>query len=543
MSAGPSYGVRMRYADGSSVTKQVVTNAGAQKTLTFTTPFPAPMPAVGDLVMFGELGLETIAAIVKEIQHDKDLMARITALHYNAAIYNADQGTIPPWTSNITMPPQVNRATPIPVIEAIKSDESVLTRDVDGSLTAHIVLTVRYVSGAVQADWLEVQYRRSDSTSEWTVLPHLHPQATEVTIGPVYEGSTYDVRMRTANGQGAFSAWTVAADHTVVGKSTPPPDPTGLALISGVLSWAYTTTLLDLAGFKIRRIPGPTATWDQGLNLHDGLHSATNFATLPTMYGQWTFMVKAYDTSGLSSTGMATLTVDLGTPGLHNSVESRDEKANGFPGTKYQCTVNGGTGYLEADQVTTGFWTQDNALFWTTGSALFWGGTYKAMTYTWTYTTGANAGGTTLLIDIGAQGNWKIEYKKSADSTWIPFQGAAEGILASTSYDLRVSIDAGAVQGTISKLIIYFDAPDLTELHQFFVTAVTNGTRLTLQKTYRAIKTVTPTVVASGAETAISAIAADKQNTQGANNGPLIKSYDAAGAVVAGHVDVVVQGY
>ncbi len=545
MAAGPSYGVRMRYADGSSVVKSIVNNPGEQTVLVFTTPFAAPHPAVGDLVLFGESGLESIPVIVKEIIHDRDITARISALPYNEAIYTADAGAIPPFTSNITLPPLVQRTPPVPVIVAVDSDEDVLIRALDGSFEARIVITLSYQPNSdIKADYLEVKYRRSDSTSPFIALMPLPPDTPLVSIFPVEEGATYDVHLRTVSTlTGAISVWVIVANHLVVGKATAPPAPTGLVLQSnGALAWLYPISPLDFLGFQIRRIPGSTATWDQGLLLHDGVHSASNFATLPTMYGQWTFMVKAKDTAGLFS-ALVSLTHDFGLPVVNNAVETRNEHASGFPGTKVDCTVQGGSGNLIADQLTTGFWSTDSAIFWTADGNLFWVGTYKAMTYTWTYVTGANAGGTTLLIDIGAQGNWKIEYKKTADSTWILFPGAVPGILASTSYDLRVSIDAGPVQGIISKLIIYFDAPNLTELHQFFVTAVTTGTRLTLQKVYRAIKTVTPTVVASGAETAITAIAADKQNTQGANNGPLIKTFDAAGVVVAGHVDVLLEGY
>lgn len=545
MQAGPSYGVRMRYADGSSVVKSIVANPGEQTVLTFVAPFAAPYPAVGDLVLFGEAGLESIPVIIKEIRHDRDFLARVIALPYDEAIYNADQGTIPPFNSNITLPPKLNQNPPLPVIEGVTSDETVMVRDLDGSLAAQILLSVRYTpTSAVLADWVEVQYRYSDSTSGYIALPNITRLATSIFIRPVQEGQAYDMRVRTVSGGGAVSDWATALNHTVIGKTSLPSAPTGLTLsLAGVLSWTLSPTPIDLAGFIIKRIPGANAIWDQGLTLHDGVHSSSNFATLPLMFGQWTLMVRTVDTSGNESATAGSLTHDFGTALLHNAVETRDEKVQGFPGTKVNCTVQGGTGFLIADQVTTGFWSQDNALFWTSNGNLFWVGTYKQMTYTWTYTTGSSAGDTSLLLDIGAQGNWKAEYKKSADSTWLPVNGVVPGILASTSYDIRITIDAGAVQGIISKLILYLDAPDIQELIQNFAVAVTTGTRLTLTKTYRALKTVSPTVVTSGGETAISAKADDKQAQSGANNGPLIKALDANGAVVAGHVDVILQGY
>ena len=89
-------------------------------------------------------------------------------------------------------------------------------------------------------------------------------------------------------------------------------------------------------------------------------------------------------------------------------------------------------------------------------------------------------------------------------------------------------------------LTLYVDADNITEEHLNFATGTPNGTRLTLQKTYRAIKTVQATVVGT---TALTAIVADKQNVAGANNGPQIRTLNSAGTVVAGVVDVLVSGY
>ena len=273
--------------------------------------------------------------------------------------------------------------------------------------------------------------------------------------------------------------------------------------------------------------------------MHGGLVTATTSFTLPPMSGFWTLMVKAEDTSGNASTGMATVTEDFGDPLLHNIVETRNEHIQGFPGLKTACTVSGITGDLEADQVPAGFWSGPLALFWTDPASLFWTSPYEQMRYTWTYVTGAQATATTLLIEPGVQGVSTVEYKESTSATWLGFPGAVNGMKALTSYDLRVTIAAGIVQGIIQTLILYLDAPDLTEHFDDLAIAAPSGTRLPLLQTYRAIKSVSATVQAAGGETAIAARVQDKNATLG----PLVETLDATGAVVAGHIDAVLTGF
>jgi hypothetical protein len=101
------------------------------------------------------------------------------------------------------------------------------------------------------------------------------------------------------------------------------------------------------------------------------------------------------------------------------------------------------------------------------------------------------------------------------------------------------------VQGVVSRLILWLDAEDITEDHPNFATAPTTGSRLTLTNTFRSIKQVEATVVAFGAETSMTCVVVDQQNTAGANNGPLIQCFNRASppTVSAGHVNAVIKGF
>lgn len=111
-------------------------------------------------------------------------------------------------------------------------------------------------------------------------------------------------------------------------------------------------------------------------------------------------------------------------------------------------------------------------------------------------------------------------------------------------YEYRVRFFGGTTRGQLTELDINIDVDDIVEYQNDIAIAAAGGTRLTLVKTFTAITNISGLAVqTSGAETAITAKAADKQATAGANNGPLIICYDSGGNSVAGHVDVRLKGY
>ncbi|WP_321991537.1 YCF48-related protein [Marispirochaeta aestuarii] len=104
---GVSYGVVIRIQDGSSITKEVENPAVdvpvTIQNMTFTTPISGTdLIHRDDLVMFGEVGKETRDLVVMKIEPGPDLSAKLTCVDYNEDIFNADQGTIPPWDPGIS---------------------------------------------------------------------------------------------------------------------------------------------------------------------------------------------------------------------------------------------------------------------------------------------------------------------------------------------------------------------------------------------------------------------------------------------------------
>lgn len=109
-----TYGIRFRKSDGSTVMKVVTTAAGLQTTLTFTSVIASgnPMPAAGDLFLFGLSGSESIDCIVKSIEPTTDMGARLTLVDAAPGVLTADSGTIPKYDPQITIGTGLN---PLPL--------------------------------------------------------------------------------------------------------------------------------------------------------------------------------------------------------------------------------------------------------------------------------------------------------------------------------------------------------------------------------------------------------------------------------------------
>ena len=461
MEAGQTYGIRVQLSDGTSLVIDLVTVPGNQTVLAFASPIPAPLPAVGDQVMFGLKNLESVPCLVAAIRRGPDFSAILTLVDQAPGVLTADQGAVPPWDPQMTPGGLIPIAPPKPIIDSVISDESVLLRDPDGSFSSRILIVLHYAPATnTRADYLEARWRRRDSTSPFDTMPRQPPDTQRVYIQPVEDGVIYDIRLRTVSDDGPTSDWAEVLGHLVVGKTSLPAPPQGLRLENDRLAWDYPNAALDFLGFELRRSAGAIGNWETAFEMHAGTISGSSFILPTTIFGQWTFLVAAIDTSGNASAPI-TLTLDFGSAALNNVVESFNYKANGFPGTVTNGSIIAGN--LVADQIPTGFWTLDGNRFWSpTGTTLFWGGTYKTMTYVFTFTPALGSAGARIVFDPVIVGTaWSLDWKKGA-LEYTPFPGSVESITAAL-HTFRLILNAGVVQGQINGLTLYVDADDVTE--------------------------------------------------------------------------------
>lgn len=371
MEAGGTYRLRVRLADSTTWTRDLVTVEGANRKVFFVTPVPpaSVRPEVGDLFMFGPTGQETRELIVKSIEIDKDLAGRLTLVDHATAVHNSDTETIPDFDSGITRDPVFTEGPEPPVVESIRSDDFVMFRDAGGTLRPRIVLTLKRQSGTRPlAQYCQVRVRLKDLAPATTVGPWTQARTVpidnnQIAIDDVIVGRTYQVSLRNLTAAGRASEWVytwvatlggpvVLIEHTVVGQTLPPPDPVSFdvaRLSDGTREYTWDLGLVppDIAGVHIR-YGAVGGAWGDLAPLHDDvLQSSPSELNVPPA-GTWRFGLKAMDAAGNESVNAILIDRTLGQPRLEGVAFSDDARLAGWPGTKTDCFVSGPQRFLEA---------------------------------------------------------------------------------------------------------------------------------------------------------------------------------------------------
>lgn len=584
---GQSYVMRLRASDG-TIHERDLNNPGDldlnQVTLANSVPVSgAGAVAVGDLVSFGIRGSDSVECLIKEVQPGPDFTARLVLIPHAPGVYTADSQPIPEWDSQITVPPELNRPAPVrPSIASTLSDETVLLRGMDGTLTSRIVLFFAPIThdaaGAVQPRTLEVQYALyTTGQRAWHSIPTLPAGAAEASIAPVEDGAVYFIRARHVGGAGQTSEWT-ELQHTVVGKTTPPPDVL-LAITEGNrVRWTYPSPPPDLSGFVLRHRAGTGVLWETATPAHDGVLTSTiwDFAGLPP--GTRTVLIRAIDVAGNLSTNAAAVTVNGGDPSLDNLLWSYDHKADAvssydgsasnpyggpWPGEKTGCSIDG-LNELAATEDATTFWKPDGSRFYDAqASAAFWRSIYDAMTYEWEWEAVTDYLPGVLRLDYEMQGEaYDVEYRIdtgalfwpedmeddlwpadmeesiwSGITGWMSWPGEVE--CQQATWEFRVTAAGGYTQGKLMDFIVILDVDDVFEDIEDVVID-SGGSRLALTKDYRVVKIVNVAVqYVPGYQTARSIVVHDKS----VSLGPLVQCFDGANSPAAAVIDAHVRGF
>ena len=540
------YCVRVRSSATGETELHPVYNLGTPYALAvFTTPIasPTPLPAVGDLVAWGEQGRETGDYIVSGIVPTSDLGARVELIDHAPEIFTSDTGPIPPFDPNITVPTPRSVAAPSrPTIDSVISDESVLVISPDGTTTPRIVVDVGLTPGdEVPAESIEVQYRTAVPVGEWRRAAIVSATARQASITNVDTGEAYDIRVRAVSRDFIASDWAQVNGHAVVGSSTLPPDVESVRVgPDGFLVWDYPDPPRDLAGFRVRHQAGSDTTWISGIPAHDGIVTETRFDLSGIPSGSRTILVKAVDLRGNESATAASVIRILGGTVIENVLESEDFHAAGFPGTKTACTVEGGSGDLIADATDTKFYASAGAgdFFSSAGGGSFYGGGFQAMAYEDSWTPNpASVPGRLFLTESIAGESYSIFYRVQGASTWLRWPGVIDAE-PSTTYEFRIEIAGGATQGRVSEFAAVIDVPDIEETIAPLVVPATGVFRIPITLAFQVIKHVAYDVLDDGNGGA-TVIRLDSD----AANGPSVRVEDSSGARVQGLVGFRVRGY
>ena len=258
------YTVRIRNDSGSSIIAPVDRVVGNNTTLTFTTPFASSLIQIENIVMFGVTGSESAPLLVKDIITKRDLTATIELADLADAVNGDLTQPIPAFNSLVTVienleVPAINEIFDDDgnAIEAIISDARVMTRNEDGSLQAAIYIELGPPSNRPlhRIDVLVVSIRDAGTDDQFREVLIARNDASSITIQPVDELNTYEVRLQFRFKDGELGA-PLCRTVFVVGKVAAPPAPDlfdAKGLPDGTRQYEALTNIpdLDLAGYRV----------------------------------------------------------------------------------------------------------------------------------------------------------------------------------------------------------------------------------------------------------------------------------------------------
>jgi hypothetical protein len=570
MEAGKSYGLRLTNGEGTFLA-EVAAAPGTTDTLMFAAPEPkSRMLARDDVAGFGELGRVSVDCLVTGLEPGDDQSARIVLVDAAPGVHEADLGPIPAFDQQISLPPADARDPAEPVVRAVKSDESVLLQRVGGALVVRVLIELAPPAGQPVPDWVQGRWRLGAS-SPWSSVSQRPAAGLQFDIEGPPQGETIQIELRNVTSGGRASNWK-RLTHTVIGKTTPPPDVPGLFHEGEHIRWSYPAPPLDVThggGFRVKYLYGNAlalpGAWAAAAKAHDDLVSGTAFPTSLLPPGELTVLAKAVDADGNESASPARLFTEIVAPAVANVVESYDFRAAGWPGTIAGAVISGGD--LVADSASL-FWGASDSPFWGAAGEPFWDATWEPIVYETAYVPPADALPARLTLAHEIEGvprrilyciDDRVFWGDDDDPFWaaddasfwdageapewrdwpgaLDLPSAAEG--GDAPVGIRIEAGGGASAGAVRALTATLDVEDVEEL-LLDVAIAAGGTALPVTKTYRKFVAVIPTLFDDGGD----ARGVRIKTALPSDAAPVVECLDAAGGTTDGRLSSAhVQGY
>lgn len=312
------YGIAIRQSSGKVLTYQVehTLDAVTADMLFSNSITPAQVPYIGALASVSTLGSEYAEYLLASIKAGSDNSAELTLVPWAMPeILNAESGEIPAWEPAIRLDTIGRTHTlPAPGIREIRSDESVLVRSGD-ALISQIAVWWQLPAG-IPAEYrrVYVQLRVKDAEGN-TFNAQVDSSASDyIAVAGVEDGKEYTVYLRLVSDTGVVSEWTPGVAETVIGKTSAPPDITGLQAVpadpEGIrLSWDAVT----VADFDHYEVDGDASAKTLAESIVLPVYNRT---------GELTFSVVAVDTLGIRSVRPAAATCEVLAPAIPDPVYS-----------------------------------------------------------------------------------------------------------------------------------------------------------------------------------------------------------------------------
>lgn len=320
MDVNKTYGVRITNSLLTDAYYSVETAPGETRELRFQAALDPATTGIseGDIVGFGLSSSVGAMLTVLSVTPQEGFSAQVTLCDAAPEIYDALTGQIPPWNSQITIPNRYQAGKPrAPEIIGIVSDETVLYVAADGTLKPSMQVTcgIPDQPAGVRAFSLAVYVRPVGSEEAWEYFATIiSGETATITDSNVQEGQAYDVRAQIATSSGIVSDWSAIVRHTVIGKTSPPPDVTGLTLAieapAGIRASWTGVNVLDFDHYELTG-PGGGKTVD-----------TTAICPVPGQTGVLEYAVVAVDTGGRVSENAVNATVEVKAPGTPDEIET-----------------------------------------------------------------------------------------------------------------------------------------------------------------------------------------------------------------------------
>lgn len=226
MAADSTYEILLRTEANSYVSRTVASKpvAGYYDDITLTASVDTTEGKAGNLFAFGG----AVDCIVQGLEPLDNNTVRVSLQEYAPAVYDSDSETIPAYDSGVTERPLISRNSinKAPILGAPVSDERVMLRADNGALLAQMRVPFTHPPGLpVSAQFVEGEIVAVDAVNnQWTGRQRVTRLSAAITFPDVAEGQDYQARFRYAAQNGAVGDWVFTSPHTIVGKTTKPPN-------------------------------------------------------------------------------------------------------------------------------------------------------------------------------------------------------------------------------------------------------------------------------------------------------------------------------
>jgi len=344
-----------------------------------------------DIYSINEKTNDMLLFRITEISRDSDFNRTIKAVEYNESILDFN------YNNDIVQTILPFQKTKVELSNLTISDEIALNKDGNVITNLEFGWDVNFYDNQT----FKIQYKRVGDTIWHLLQDNIQTTSTKISDTSLIDGNTYDFKVMIDDYTSTITT------YRILGKTIPPANVENFLSEENRLIWSKNSEL-DLKGYKIRYYYGIGRSWNDGVDLFEGVITENYYdGVLPNVAGTYTLMIKAVDTSNNYSPSPTIITKNVGDVTINNLIETYDFSS--WNGIKTNCEIVDTN--LEANgQNSLIYDLSDDDLFYDKPeSNIFYDANYETMSYEDEFTARVN--GKAILNYSGTDGA-KFYYKK-----------------------------------------------------------------------------------------------------------------------------------